>query len=257
MKNLLIFIICLSLFFSCATVPYSKRKALILFSLDEEIALGEKAFNEFMKKAKVSDDEKNFELIKKVGQKIAKVAEQPKYKWEFVLVEDKTINAFCLPGGKVVFFSGILPLCQDEDGIAVVMSHEVAHAVARHGAERMSQGLIAELGENILLSAISNKTPQAQRAILTAYGLGANIGVLLPFSRKHEYEADYIGLILMAKAGYNPNKALEFWQRMLKSQEGKGQIPEFLSTHPNDKKRIENIKKHLLEALKYYNETLK
>ncbi len=237
---------------SCAKVPYTERKSLMLISLDEEIALGEKTFNELLKKSKLSEDKEKTEMIEKIGRKIAKVADQPKYKWEFVLIDDdKTVNAFCLPGGKVAFYTGILPLCQDEDGIAVVMGHEIAHAIARHGAERMSQGLIINLTGNLLAVAVANKTPEAQRAILDAYGLGTGLGVVLPFSRKHEYEADYIGLILMSKAGYNPNSAVDFWKRMLKLSAGRN-IPEFLSTHPNDEKRIENIKNHLPEAMKYY-----
>jgi len=253
MKNLIyFFVFSIFLISSCATVPYSKRQSLILISIDEEIALGEEAFKELMKKAKLSEDKEKVEMIERVGRKIAKVADQPKYKWEFVLIEDtKTINAFCLPGGKVAFYTGILPLCKDEEGVAVVMGHEIAHAIARHGAERMSQGMIANLAGNILAVAVANKTPEAQRAILDAYGLGTSLGVILPFSRKHEYEADYIGLILMSKAGYNPNSAVDFWKRMLELSGGKS-IPEFLSTHPNDKKRIENIKSHLPEAMKYY-----
>ncbi|MCS7151135.1 MAG: M48 family metallopeptidase [Endomicrobia bacterium] len=254
MKKLLILFSLIIFILSCATVPYSQRKSVILFSSEQEMSLGEQAFAEVLKTSRISEDKEKVELIKRVGERIAKVADQPKYKWEFILIDDNnTVNAFCLPGGKVAFYTGILPLCQDEDGIAVVMAHEIAHAIARHGAERMSQGMIAELGQNIVALAVEKKTPEARKAILTAYGLGVTVGVLLPYSRQHEYEADYIGLILMAKAGYDPNKAVEFWQRMLKLQEGKTTIPEFLSTHPNDKNRIENIKKHLPEALKYYN----
>lgn len=256
MKNILFLIFIFIT--SCVTVPYSQRKSLILITPEQEISLGETTFKEFLKTSKLSQDKEKIDLIKKVGEKIAKAANKSEYRWEFVLIDDdKTINAFCLPGGKVAFYTGILPLCQDEQGIAVVMAHEIAHAVARHGAERMSQGMIAELTQNILINAVEQKTPQAQKAILTAYGLGVNLGMLLPFSRQHEYEADYIGLILMSKAGYNPESAVEFWERMLKLQEGKPTIPEFLSTHPNDVKRIENIKNHLPEATKIYKETIK
>ncbi len=252
MKNLIFYLPIFFLISSCATVPYSQRKTLILISLDEEIALGEKAFKELLKSVKLSEDKEKTELIKKVGSKIASVAEQPKYKWEFVLIDDtKTVNAFCLPGGKVGFYSGILKLCPTEEDIAVVMAHEVAHAIARHGAERITQLMLIDIAEDFISVAIKNKTPQAQKAILTAYGLGMTLGVMLPFSRQNEYEADYIGLILMAKAGYNPQAAVTFWERMLKFSSGKN-IPEFLSTHPNDEKRIENIKKHLPEVMKYY-----
>jgi predicted Zn-dependent protease len=252
MKNLAISLSIFFLISSCVTVPYSQRKTLILISQDEEIALGGKTFEEMLKNVKLSEDKEKTELVKKVGQKIANVAEQQKYKWEFVLIEDsKTINAFCLPGGKVGFYTGILKLCPTEEDIAVVMSHEVAHAIARHGAERITQLMLINMGEDFISAAIKNKLPQAQKAILTAYGLGTTLGVILPFSRQNEYEADYIGLILMAKSGYNPQSAITFWERMLKFSSGKN-IPEFLSTHPNDEKRIENIKKHLLEAMKYY-----
>ncbi|MFH1282249.1 MAG: M48 family metallopeptidase [bacterium] len=223
-----------------------------MISVDEEIALGEEAFKQVLKEAKLSNDQEKKDLIQRVGNKLAAVADQPKYNWEFILIDEpNTVNAFALPGGKVAFYTGILPLCKDEAGIAVVMGHEFAHAIARHGAERMSQGMVAGLVGNALSAAVANKTPEAQRAVLDGYGLATNLGVLLPFSRKHEYEADRIGLILMAKAGYHPQAAPDFWKRMLQYSTGQ-KPPEFLSTHPNDEKRIQELEGHLSEAMQYY-----
>jgi predicted Zn-dependent protease len=155
-----------------------------------------------------------------------------------------------MPGGKVVFYEGILPICEDENGVAVVMGHEVAHAIAEHGNERMSQGLIAQLGGVALSEALKNEPQMTQQLWMTAYGLGAQVGVLLPFSRTQESEADRLGLIFMAIAGYNPHGAVEFWQRM--AQQGGAQPPEFLSTHPAHNTRINNIKEYIPEAMEYY-----
>jgi len=237
---------------SCATVEYTGRKSFIIVSESDEIALGERAFSEVVAEEKLSNDREKVEMLNRVGSRIAKVSGKTNYKWEFILIDDpKTVNAFALPGGKVAFYTGILPLCQDEKGVAVVMGHEIGHVIARHGAERISQGIVTNLVGSALQAAITNKTPEAQWAILNGYGFAATAGVLLPFSRKHEYEADYIGLILMAKAGYHPGAAVEFWERMLEHSKGQ-HIPEFLSTHPNDEKRIAAMKERLPEAMKYY-----
>ena len=239
---------------ACATVPYTRRKSLMLISLDTEIALGERTFKEILKNSKLIQDTPEAELIKKVGQRIAMTVNRPEYKWEFVLIDDTaTINAFCLPGGKIAFYSGILPLCQSEEGIAVVMGHEVAHAVARHGAERMSKmKLVNIIGEILSFALTGRTTPIAKKAILQAYGLGAMVGIVLPYSRKHEYEADYLGAIFMAKAGYDPNEAINFWKKMVELTKDKKKIPDFLSTHPADEKRISRLKKSLPEVMKYY-----
>jgi predicted Zn-dependent protease len=251
--GLILFVLVFTLILSsCATVEYTGRKSLILISESDEIALGERAFSEVTAEGKLSNDREKVEMINRVGTRIAKATGKTNYKWEFVLIDDpKTVNAFALPGGKVAFYTGILPLCQDEKGVAVVMGHEIGHVIARHGAERISQGIVTNLVGSALQAAITNKTPEAQWAILNGYGFAATAGVLLPFSRKHEYEADYIGLILMAKAGYHPGAAVEFWERMLEHSKGQ-RIPEFLSTHPNDEKRIAAMKERLPEAMKYY-----
>lgn len=259
-----ILLLCLAaalLFSSCATlpmvplpytVPFTNRTSVLAVSSEQEVSLGVKAFDELKATSKFSNNQAQVQLLEKVGKKISAVADRPEYKWEFVLIDDSsTVNAFCLPGGKVAFYTGILPLCRDENGIAVVMGHEIAHAVARHGAERMTdQGFIDIIGKYID-EKTGKLSPEKQKMVLGAYGLAANLGVMLPFSRKHEYEADYIGLILMAKAGYDPSVAVGFWQRM-SEMSGGGKVPEFISTHPSDEKRIENIKQKLPEVLPYY-----
>jgi predicted Zn-dependent protease len=190
-------------------------------------------------------------MVSEVGRRIAAAADKPDYKWEFVVIEDKSVNAFALPGGKVAFNTGIMPVCQDEAGIAAVMGHEVAHALARHGSERMSQQQALSIGGVALMAAISGTSPMVKEGVSQAYGLGAQVGVLLPYSRKHELEADKIGMILMAKAGYDPRQAVSFWERMLATKEGSAP-PQFLSTHPSDQKRVEELKGFLPEAMKYY-----
>ena len=173
------------------------------------------------------------------------------YAWEFNLVESKQVNAWCMPGGKVVFYTGIMPVCQDDNGVAVVMGHEVAHAVAKHGAERMSENLLVQMGGAALGAALSSKPQQTQQLWMSAFGAGAQYGLLMPFSRGQESEADHLGLIFMSMAGYDPHHAVKFWQRM--SQASGGQAPpEFMSTHPSDEHRIQKIQEELPEALKYY-----
>lgn len=203
----------------------------------------------------VNDDRTR--MVKRVGERIAKATEAylkqkgnskriKDYKWEFNLVNDNTVNAWCMPGGKVVIYTGILEYTKDEEGLAVVMGHEIAHAIARHGNERMSQGLMVELGGVGLAVASQNQPEQTQNLFMTAYGLGTTVGALLPFSRLHESEADEMGLAFMAMAGYNPEKAIDFWTRMSKA--GGASVPEFLSTHPSHETRIARIKEYLPKA---------
>jgi len=236
---------------ACQTVPYTKRSHLVLVSEGEETALGESAYGDALAKATLSNDAEATALVRRVGQRIAAVADKPGFKWEFNLIDDpKTVNAWCLPGGKVAVYSGILPITQDENGLAVVMGHEIAHALARHGSERMSQGLLAQLGGAALGAAMASKPEATQQLAQQAYGAGATVGVLLPFSRAQESEADRIGLILIAKAGYEPGAAVDFWGRMSKAAGGGGG-PEFLRTHPADDKRIADIQSRLPEARGY------
>jgi predicted Zn-dependent protease len=243
---LLVLLVCCA----CATTPYTKRSQLILVSSDEETKLGAQAFREVVTKSHVDRSPVVVDPVQDVGRRIAAAANKPEYKWEFAVIDDpKTENAFCLPGGKVAVYTGIFPVARDTNGLAVVMGHEISHAIARHGAERMSQAMAAQAGGS-LLGAVFGGGPSGQ-AVKTANGLGAQLGVLLPYSRTQESEADHIGLLLMARAGYDPRAALEFWKRMEQSSQGK-QPSEFLSTHPSHGTREQQISSWLPEALPYY-----
>ena len=235
---------------ACTSAPYTHRSQLMLVSAEDENKLGATAFKDVLAKNRVDPSPTVNRPVEDTGRRIARVAERPDYKWRFVVIDDpKQQNAFCLPGGKVAVYSGIFPIAQDTNGLAVVLGHEIAHALARHGAERMSQGLAAEAG-GTLLGTILGSSPSTN-AVLAAYGVGAQVGVLLPFSRTQESEADHIGLILMARAGYDPHGALAFWQRMERAAGG-GSPPEFLSTHPSHGAREQQIEAWLPEAMRYY-----
>jgi predicted Zn-dependent protease len=253
---LLIFVI------GCQKVPITGRTQFSLVPESELLQMSFSQYDELIKDSKLSTDQRQVNMVRNVGKRIATSADlfmaennmtqqRKSYRWDFNLIqEDSTINAFCMPGGKVAFYTGIMPICKDETGVAVVMGHEVAHALANHGGERLSQGLAEQLGGLALQAALQNKSEQTQMLALAAFGVGAQIGILLPYSRLHESEADRIGLILMARAGYDPNAAVTFWQRM--ADTGGARPPEFLSTHPASDTRIENIKQHLPEAMRYY-----
>ncbi len=235
---------------ACQTVPLTGRHQLILISDEQELSLGAEAYKKTLKSSKLSADAASAAMVRRVGERIAKVADRPDYQWEFNLVEDPTPNAFCLPGGKVVVYTGILPFTKDETGLAVVVGHEVAHALARHGAERMSTGELADLAGKTAGIIFGGGNPETEKQVEQAFGIGSGVGVLLPFSRHQESEADEIGLLLMAKAGYDPRQSIEFWRRM---EQGKdGAPPEFLSTHPSDRTRIARIEGWMPEALKIY-----
>lgn len=238
-------------FHGCATVPYTDRQQIMMVSEEQESQIGATLFAEVKQESKLSGDARINSMVAEVGRRIAAAAEKPEYKWEFAVIEDNSVNAFALPGGKVAFNTGIMPVCQDEAGIAAVMGHEVAHVLARHGSERMSQQQALSIGGVALMAAISGTSPVVREGVMQAYGLGSQVGVLLPYSRKHELEADKIGMILMAKAGYDPRQAVSFWERMLARKEGAAPPP-FLSTHPSDQKRVEELKGFLPEALKHY-----
>jgi predicted Zn-dependent protease len=241
----------------CRTAPITGRKQLSLVPESQEVAMGLAAYQEVLTKADVSHDPAKVDPVRRVGERIAKVADEPNYQWEFNLIEDdKTVNAFALPGGKVAVYTGILPFTQNDAGLATVLSHEIAHALARHGGERISTGLLAQaglLGLDAVLQ-LKGTGPQTIDTINAAYGLGAQVGVILPFSRTQESEADHIGLILMAKAGYAPKEAIVFWERMSAAETG-GKPPEFLATHPPTGRRIEQIKGWLPEAERYFSPT--
>ncbi len=236
---------------ACVTAPITGRKQLILISQDQEIQLGLSAYQEALREAKLSTDPQVNDQVQRVGRKIAQVANRPDYRWEFnVIDDDKTINAFALPGGKVAVYTGILKATENDAGLAAVLGHEVGHAIARHGAERISEGILAEIGQTALLIGMRNRDRATIQSVNAAFGLGVNVGVLLPFGRRQELEADHLGLILMARAGYDPAEAITFWTRM--AAQGKKAPPEFLSTHPADERRIAELKRFLPEAQAEY-----
>lgn len=262
MKKILIALVVAGAIYACSQVPVTGRKQISLVSDSEMNSMSLTSYNEFLteNKGKVLTSGSQVEMVRRVGSRISKAVEEylrankmedqiKNFQWEFNVVQDNTVNAWCMPGGKVVVYTGIMNVAQNETGLAVVMGHEIAHAVAKHGSERMSQGLIQEFGGALLSQALAQKSELAQGLFMTAYGAGSNVLGILPFSRLHESEADRLGLIFMAMAGYNPEAAIGFWQRM---SAGGSSGPEFLSTHPSDETRINQIKSYLPEALKYY-----
>lgn len=256
MKRFWTFALCLgAALAACRTTPYTHRHQLDLVPEGEEMKLGLTSYQQALSQAKLSTDAQATAMVRRVGERLARAADKPDYKWEFNLLDDpKTVNAWCLPGGKVAVYSGILPVTRDENGLAVVLGHEISHALARHGGERMSQGMLAQFGGAALSVALADKPAETQALAAQAYGAGAQVGVLLPFSRKQESEADHIGLILMAKAGYDPANAVPFWERMEAQSKGGGGggLSRYLATHPPDAQRIADIEKELPEAESYY-----
>jgi predicted Zn-dependent protease len=248
---------------SCSTVAMTGRQQLNLVPDSEMLSTSTQQYDQFMKENKVSTDAAATERVKRVGGHIQAAVEEyarqnnrtkdlEGYAWEFNLIESKEVNAWCMPGGKVVVYTGIMPVCQDDNGLAVVMGHEIAHAVAKHGNERMSQSLLVEMGGTALQTALHSKPQQTQQLWMTAFGAGAQYGVVLPFGRAQESEADHLGLIFMSMAGYDPHHAVEFWQRMSTATASGEKPPEFMSTHPSDEHRITKIQQEIPEALKYY-----
>ncbi|MGE5401687.1 MAG: M48 family metallopeptidase [Ignavibacteriales bacterium] len=258
-----VFVILISSFFSleCSTVPITGRKQFDLVPKSTMLSMSFQEYGDFLKSHKLSTNGDQTQMVKRVGSRIQQSVEKyfaehnlskelQGYNWEFNLVESSEVNAWCMPGGKVVVYTGILPVTKDEAGLAVVLGHEISHAVAEHGSERMSEGLVTQLGGMALSEALKNKPQATQQLWMTAFGLGAQVGVLLPFSRLQESEADHLGLIFMSMAGYDPHTALDFWQRM--AAQSQGAPPEFLSTHPSDATRIQKIKDEMPEAMSYY-----
>ncbi len=248
-------------FNSCSTVAVTGRKQLNLVSDEEVMSLSSQSFTEYMKTAKESTNKTNTAMVVKVGKAIAAAVEKylnangmsdqvKTFAWEFHLVQDAEPNAFCMPGGKIVVNEGILPYTKSEAGLAIVLGHEVAHAVAKHSSERLSQQMLAGYGSSALGAILSKKSESTQQIAQTVYGLGANYGVMLPYSRLNENEADHMGLIFAAMAGYNPQEAVSFWQRM--AQSSSTTTPEFMSTHPSDANRIKRLQELIPEAMKYY-----
>ncbi len=241
---------------SCSTVPITGRKRVNLIPDSQALPMAFQQYESFLTENKLSTDAAATQQIKDVGSRISKAvdrfmrangmtAEADSYKWEFNLIQDTIANAWCMPGGKVVFYTGILPICKNEDGIAAVMGHEIAHAFAKHGQERMTQGLAAQLGGIAVAVGTANKPEQTREIWNIAYGVGSQLG-MLKYSRVHETEADKLGLVFMSMAGYRPEEAVNIWIRM--SEKGGAAPPEFLSTHPSHGTRIQNLKNYMAEA---------
>ena len=250
-KNIIITVGTIILFLSCATNPFTGKKTLALVPNSQLFPTAFAEYDRFLNENKVVTGTADANLIKRVGQRIAVASERwlnangyqgylNDYKWEYNLVEDKTVNAWCMPGGKIVFYTGIMPIAANETGVAAIMGHEVAHALANHGQQRMSAGLLQQIGA--VAGNVAIKDEQSRNIFNQAYGVGTTVGVMLPFSRDHETQADQIGLHIMAIAGYDPDEAAELWKRM-KANSGGQAPPEFLSTHPSNDTRIANLQK--------------
>jgi predicted Zn-dependent protease len=263
MRSLLALCGAATLLAACETAPVTGRSQVMLVGESEERQMGLQAYREVLSKEQLSEDTQTNELVQKVGRRISAAAERPPgdlwraphFRWEFKTVDKNELNAFCLPGGKVVVYSGILPITRTEAGLAVVVAHEVAHALARHGAERMSDQMVTQVGATAASVALSATVTGRSRtylpAMMAALGAGATVGYILPMSRAQESEADRIGLILMALAGYDPREAVTVWERMRAANAGQRKA-EWLSTHPADTTRIADIRHWLPEAMKYY-----
>jgi predicted Zn-dependent protease len=256
-----LFVIVLLFLSGCGSVPLTGRKQVLLVGDQEVLTASLTQYNDYIKSAKLSANQPMTNQVVRVGKKIAAAtesylksngleAEIRNFSWEFHLVQSADVNAFCMPGGKIVVYEGIMNFISSDDELGAVLGHEVAHAVAKHSNERMSQQLMTQYGAAVLGAAVSGKSQAVQSVANTVYGLGAQYGVMLPYSRKHEYEADHMGLIFMAIAGYNPQSAIAFWQKM--AQGKTGGTPEIMSTHPSDVNRIAELQGYLPEAMKYY-----
>jgi predicted Zn-dependent protease len=261
-KISILFILC-AVFVDCSKVPVTGRRQVNLLPESQMTQMSATAYSDFLSEnPPLPQSDPKSKQVSGVGQKIAAAAEKylrdngnaklvEDFDWQFYTVDDPTVNAWCMPGGRVVFYTGILPICQDETGLAVVMGHEIAHAVARHGNERLSQGLMIQ-GAGMTIDILSSEQPDLTRnLLLQSFGIGTSLGSLA-FSRSHETEADKIGLIFMAIAGYDPRQAPLFWGRMAEMSGGGGKPPEWLSTHPSDESRVSDLEAYMPEALKYY-----
>ena len=261
-RNDFLVLVVVVLVMACATVPVTDRRQLRLVPRSELFAMSFTQYNQFLAEHPVITGTPEAQMVERVGQRIAAAVHEymreigreqdlAGYEWEFRLVDQDMVNAWCMPGGKVVFYTGILPVTATEAGLAVVMGHEIAHAIAEHGNERMSQALLTQFGGAALMAALRDRPEETQNLWMAAFGAGAQVGVLLPFSRLHESEADRLGLIFMAMAGYYPTEAVRFWQRMADARTGPAP-PELVSTHPADERRIRDLESHLPTALEYY-----
>jgi len=248
LKNLLLALL-VFVFTACSHSPYTGRKQLIMVSPAQEMQMGLQAEKQILAHERISQDPRLNAMVRRVGSRIAKAANQPNYQWEFHVIDSPQVNAFCLPGGKIFVYTGLFKVAKSENDLAIVLGHEVAHAIARHGAERVSMMELGELAKRVAIKAAGAKY---QNMINQAYGIGANYGVFLPYSRKFEYEADEIGLYLAAKAGYDPRDAISFWDRMRRMSQSMRKPPEFASTHPSDSHRIQRLRAIMPRALEIY-----
>jgi predicted Zn-dependent protease len=252
---------------ACTSNPLTGKKQLTMLPEKELQQMSDTEYRSFLTKSKIITPAQNKDAkqVKQVGDKIIKavkdyyalkgISDQLNgYSWEVNLVDNNTVNAWCMPGGKIVVYTGLLSITQNEAALAVVMGHEVSHALLQHGNQRMSQGMLQQLGGIAIAAALADKPQETQNIFLNAYGIGSQVGVMLPFSRKHELEADQYGLIFAAMAGYNPEEAIALWERMEKASAGNKPV-EFMSTHPSEGRRIDQLKKFMPEALIYYKNT--
>jgi predicted Zn-dependent protease len=265
MKRIMTFFAATLLLIGCSRNAITGREQLHLYPESEINSAAAQQYQQFLSQNKVvsPNGSRDAEMVRRVGQRIANAVtdyytkkglgkELEGYKWEYNLVDSKEVNAWCMPGGKIVVYTGLLPITQNEAALGVVVGHEVTHAVAKHGNERLSQGMVQQLSGVALSVALANQPAETQNLMMAAYGAGSEVGILLPFSRKQEYEADHYGLFFAAMAGYNPQEAIPLWQRMEAMAQNGSKPPELLSTHPSEGNRIKRLQDLMPEALTYY-----
>jgi len=259
MKSIIVFLLVFSA--SCAVVPFTGRKQFTAIPSSQMFTLSADSYSQVLKDNKVSANQTYIAQVNRVGEKLTVAVEKymkengmesslEGFDWQYTVLESEEMNAWCMPGGQIAFYEGIMPVCQDESGIAVVMGHEIAHAIAKHGNERMSQQLMVQMGGVALSEALQTQKETTQQLALLAFGVGSKLGIELPYSRTHESEADELGLYFMAMAGFDPRTAPAFWERMQAMSSSRP--PEFLSTHPDPANRIKDLNKHMAKALEYY-----
>lgn len=264
MKKFVFFLLVLAV--GCGVAPITGRRQLVVIPADQMLSLSAQSYAQVLKENKVSNNQQYLSAVRNVGNRLTNAVERylqqnnmqsaiQGFQWQYTVLQSKEANAWCMPGGQIAFYEGIMPICADENGIAVVMGHEIAHAIAQHGNERMSQQLALQLGGVALSEALSTKSETTQQIAMAAFGAGSALGVVLPYSRTHEYEADELGLYFMAMAGYDPRTAPAFWERMV-AQAG-GRPPEFLSTHPDPTNRIKAMNRKISKAMQYYQDNKK
>jgi len=247
--------------YSCSSVPLTGRKQFVAIPSSQMMSLSAESYSQVLEENKLSSNTQYVNMVRSVGEKLSSAVEAymiengmkasvENFDWQFNVIVSEQLNAWCMPGGQIAFYEGIMPVCEDGAGVAVVMGHEIAHAVAQHGNERMSQQLLVQMGGVALSEALKNEKEQTIQLAMLAFGVGSKLGIELPYSRTHESEADELGLYFMAMAGYDPRRAPEFWNKM--EALGGQQMPEFLSTHPHPVNRMKDLEKHMPKALEYY-----